>query len=381
MSEYSLASYGRMLADEVRMDAYAAALERFVRPGCVVLDIGTGAGTMAMMAARLGARRVYALETSEPIHFAREMARENGLGDRIEFVQEASTRWTPPERADVIVSDLRGALPLLGTHIPSIMDARARLLADNGVMIPKADTLRAAVATAEEAYREIVGPWEESTRGLDLSIARAAAANEWTRTRIEPAQLLTDAASWGRIEYRTVAEADVVGAAAWTVETAGTAHGLAVWFDAELADGIGYTSGPFGPSTVYGTAFFPWIRPIALAPGDRVETEIQARLVGDEYVWIWETRIHPVAGEVVTFRQSTFFAEPMNPARLRARAHGHRPRLTEEGRIDQAILSRMDGEASLEQIARSVAASYPLRFSRWEDALTHVGRLAERYAR
>ena len=43
---------GSMLADRVRTDSYAAALERTVRPGCVVLDVGTGTGMLAMLACR-----------------------------------------------------------------------------------------------------------------------------------------------------------------------------------------------------------------------------------------------------------------------------------------------------------------------------------------
>ena len=50
MGDYTLGGYGQMMADRVRMDAYAAALEQAVRPGCVVLDVGTGTGMMALIA-------------------------------------------------------------------------------------------------------------------------------------------------------------------------------------------------------------------------------------------------------------------------------------------------------------------------------------------
>ncbi|HZG42095.1 MAG TPA: 50S ribosomal protein L11 methyltransferase [Longimicrobium sp.] len=379
MGDYSLGGYGQMAADRVRMDAYAAALEQAVRPGSVVLDIGTGAGMMALLACRLGARKVYAVEPADVVHTAREIARANGMGDRIEFIQGLSTRVDLPERADVVVSDLRGALPLFGRHIPSIVDARVRLLAEGGVLIPRRDTLRGAVVAADERHGEIVGPWEEGARGFDLSIARRAAVNAWTRAKIRPEHLLSEPATWAVLEYSTIRDPDVRGPMEWTAGRGGTAHGFAMWFDADVAEGVGYTSGPHGPKTVYGTAFFPWPRAVELAEGDRVTVELQARLVGDEYVWLWDTRIQPATDGTVEFRQSTFFAEPLSPARLRARSHTHRPRLGEDGRIDRLALERMEGAATLEEIARELAATFPARFGSWEEALTHAGRLAEKY--
>ena len=59
---FTLRNYGEMIDDAVRMDAYVAALRRVVKPGDVVLDIGTGTGIFAVLAARLGARRVFAVE-------------------------------------------------------------------------------------------------------------------------------------------------------------------------------------------------------------------------------------------------------------------------------------------------------------------------------
>ena len=41
---YSLVAYGEMVADRIRTDAYALALQRQVKSGDAVVDIGTGTG-------------------------------------------------------------------------------------------------------------------------------------------------------------------------------------------------------------------------------------------------------------------------------------------------------------------------------------------------
>src|SRR3954469_11620903 len=94
---YSERGYGHMVADHSRVDAYARALEASVRPGCTVLDLGTGTGIFALVAARLGARRVYAVEPSDAIATAARLARANGVAERIEFIQGFSTEITLPE--------------------------------------------------------------------------------------------------------------------------------------------------------------------------------------------------------------------------------------------------------------------------------------------
>jgi predicted RNA methylase len=158
-SAYSVADYGAMIVDPVRMDRYVRALERAVRPGAVVVDIGTGTGIFALLACRFGARRVYAIEPEDVIQVAGEIAAANGCADRIEFIQAMSTSVALPERADVIISDLTGALPWFSQHLPSVIDARRRLLAPGGVLIPQRDTAWAAIVTVGELYRRWTGPW------------------------------------------------------------------------------------------------------------------------------------------------------------------------------------------------------------------------------
>ena len=45
-----------------------------IRPGCVVLDIGTGAGIWALLACKFGARKVYAVDKNPAIGLAHELA-------------------------------------------------------------------------------------------------------------------------------------------------------------------------------------------------------------------------------------------------------------------------------------------------------------------
>src|SRR5947199_9795954 len=124
---YSVAGYGRMIADEGRTRAYSRALRAAICRDSIVLDIGAGTGILSLLACQYGARKVYAVEPSSAIGIAEESARANGFAGRIECIQTLSSEISLPEKADVIVSDLRDVLPLFKQHIPSILDARQRL--------------------------------------------------------------------------------------------------------------------------------------------------------------------------------------------------------------------------------------------------------------
>ena len=212
---YSLHFYGQMIADARRMETYVAALRKTVRSDSVVMDLGCGPGVLALIACKLGARRVYAVEPENVIGLAREAAAANGFADRIEFFENISTEIVLQERANIIVSDLRGVLPWFQQHIPSIIDARQRLLAPGGVLIPQRDVLWAAVVEAPEQYEELVGPWQSDEFGLDLTAGRRLITNTWRKTRLTPAQFLTEPVSWATVDYYEVDSPDTGAEISW----------------------------------------------------------------------------------------------------------------------------------------------------------------------
>jgi protein arginine N-methyltransferase 1 len=314
---YDLSDYGLMMGDRRRLGAYVTALRRLVKPGDVVVEIGTGPGILAVLACQLGARRVFAIEPNDVIQVARAIAAANGFADRVECIQALSTRVTLPERADVIVSDLRDVMPLFGEHIASIVDARTRLLAPGGVLIPHHDTLWAAVVSASEVYERHVGAWDGGGTGVDMGPGRAMAINAWCKARLTPEQLLVEPAQWATLDYTSVTSPNTSGTASMVVTRDGTAHGLSLWFDAHLAPDVICSNAPGQPPLLYGSAFFPWPNPVALHVGDQVHVKLRADFVSGEYIWQWESRI--TRGESsapeVCFKQSTFFAQLL-PASL-----------------------------------------------------------------
>jgi protein arginine N-methyltransferase 1 len=305
---YSLDAYGVMFADRVRTDGYTEALRRTVRPGSVVVDIGTGIGGHAFLACQLGARKVYAIEPSDGIEVAWEIATRNGFADRIEFIQNMSTKVDLPEKADVVVSDLRGATPVNNVHFASIIDARDRFLAPGGTLIPQRDTLFVAAAAADTLYADIVRPWDDNELGIDMSPARDRVLNTFHHGPVEPGGVLTVAGAWATIDYRTLTTEGARGQVSLPVERSGVAHGLPLWFQAELIDGVGYATGPDDPDSVYNRPFLPWPEPVALAVGDRVDVDLSAVRSGQDHIWSWRTRVVDEGGAVkASFAQSTFF--------------------------------------------------------------------------
>lgn len=371
-----------MTADKVRMSAYSSAMRRFIGPESVVLDIGAGTGVMSILACQFGARKVYAVEPSDAIALARQIAEANGFGKRIEFIQALSTAVDLPEQADVIVSDLRGVLPLYEQHIASIADARARLLAPGGTLIPSQDTLWAAVVESAATYDRLVAPWDGNGLGIDMEPGREMVTNSWRKLVVAADNLLCEPQCWGVIDYATAVSPNVTGSVEFKTERAGVGHGLLLWFDACLADGIQFSNAPGQPELIYGSGFFPWSRPVALEIGDTVSVRIRADLPGNDYVWSWASRVYRDSpnSPKAHFAQSTFFGTPFSGEKLHQRAGGFRPSLGENGQIDRLILERMDGASSLAEIARVLTAQFPRRFSSSGAALERVADLSNRYS-
>lgn len=379
---YTIGAFGAMIADRVRLKAHSEALRAAVRPGCVVLDIGTGTGILALLACRYGASKVYALEPSEAIGVAREAARANGFADRIVFLQRRSTDVTLAQRVDVIVSDMRGILPPLQSHLLDIADARQRLLAPGGRLVPRVDTLWSSVVETPKLWRSQMGPWDNRPEGLDLRSGKRFVANTWQKARLSSGQLLTPPLRWARLDYRKVVDARVEGRLRCRVTRRGVGHGLGLWFDADLAPGVGFSNAPGQPRLIYGQAFFPWPEPVALGPGDTVDVRLQADLVGEDYVWTWESSVRRrgqprKAG--THFRQSTFLGTPLTPETLARRASSHTVKLGRDGLVTRSALELMDGETPLIDVASTLEARFAGRFRSSAEALAFVADLSSRY--
>jgi predicted RNA methylase len=87
----NLMMIGECLLDEDRVHEFSEAIYKIVRPGDVVLDVGTGCGILALLAARAGAKKVFAIENDPYIaKIARQNVEVNGLSDKVMvFANEA----------------------------------------------------------------------------------------------------------------------------------------------------------------------------------------------------------------------------------------------------------------------------------------------------
>jgi type I protein arginine methyltransferase len=376
---YSLREFGFMAADPGRFGAYVEAIAAAVRPGDTVVEIGAGPSVFSLLACRAGARRVYAIESDSSIQFGRELAAANGFSDRIEFLECSSLAAQLPERVNVIVSDIRGSLPLYQRAMPSLEDARVRMLAPGGIMIPQRDILKAALLDAKELYSGLVVAWRENIAGLNLSPLREPALNQAYTGTFKREQIVSDERQWAVLDYMAGVSPRVTADFDLCAIRSATARGLCLWFEAQLFQNIGFSSAPGTPDTVFGQIFLPWLQPLTLQSGEKVHISLHANLVGDEYVWQWNTTIPASADRAaIEFRQSSFNGAMYSPQSLHRQALDHIPVLSQSGEVDRWMLQQMDGHTTLQQIAHAAAQHFPHIFPTWQEAFRHAVSLSSK---
>ncbi len=132
-----------MLADTGRNDSYESAIKSAVKkhPSAHVLDIGTGTGLLALMAANAGAQHITACERISHIaEVANNNIVRNGASDRINVINKdshaLSVACDMPQKANVLISETVDHSLLGEGFLGSLMHARLHLMEENPTIIP-----------------------------------------------------------------------------------------------------------------------------------------------------------------------------------------------------------------------------------------------------
>ena len=248
-----------MLDDRPRTEAFLQAIHDVVRPGDVVIDIGTGSGVLAVAAAMAGASRVYALEASGIANVARAVFEANGVADRVTLVQGWSTRVDLPEPGDVFVSEMLGNDPLDERLLEIVLDARDRLLKPGARIIPcglkvvarlfrlpadQVDTMRVTSKSVDD-WRA----WFGIEFGPLLDVARETPRQTMPRSdRCVGWETVGDPMVLDDIDFASFRGAQVDASASVTFDREVIVDGAVLSFVVELAEGISLTTDPYDPS-------------------------------------------------------------------------------------------------------------------------------------
>jgi protein arginine N-methyltransferase 1 len=351
MSEYDLLQFHAFCLTETgsRLDQYSAAISSRVRPGDVVLDIGTGSGLLALLACRAGARRVYAVESSDAIQYGELLASHVGLSDRIEFIQSPSTQLVLPERVDVIVADIHDTFGLQPGGMATLDDARDRFLKPAGTLIPQVIQLMVAPAEAYEVYAREIDVWSREVHGVDVSPLRPFAVNQLHPVRLTPENLLARPIPLARLDLEHLSHLYAGGAIEVAAERDGTMHGVCGSFVTTLADGVVMGNGPGDSGTTnFAQAFFPLGSPVGISKGDLIAIAVDHH---DGHVVRWRISIRrPGDPARAQFDHSSFAAARLSTGTLRKQAPDYRPTLTRRGSMERALLDRFDGTSAVEEL-------------------------------
>lgn len=263
-----------IVRDGLRNEAYAAALERAVFPGCKVLEIGTGTGLLAMMAARAGAGEVITCESNGAIAaIAREIVARNGYSDRVRVVTKHSSELDVDRDlggpADILVSEIVSNDLLGEGTVPVLEHAIKHLVKPDARIIPTRGQVRVALAHDEE--------WEDErmaeVAGFDLTPFNRLAA-PYREIHVGSSRLIlrSDATDLFSFDFTSGGPFLASQAEAVVVADGRRVTGIAQWIALDMDEEGRYENRPEpGSHSSWWAVFYPFDQPLDTTPGQTVK--------------------------------------------------------------------------------------------------------------
>jgi SAM-dependent methyltransferase len=267
-----------MVSDRPRTNAFAAAIREVVQPGDVVLDVGTGTGILAMLAAKAGARKVYAIDATDIAKVAIDLVKANGLSDQIQILRGRAGELQLDQKVDLIISEWLGNAAFAEGMLHAVLGARDRNLTPTGRMLPA--KVRVLIAPLDEPIlynNEGPGFWRARIHDLDFSSLQEAelAQGRTMQIRVEPAAMLAPGQTLLEIDLLTASTEDVwfEGQLEFVPVRDGVLNGFCAWFEADLSRSVLLDTGPLSPETHWAQTYMSF-SPRPVRAGERVEVRV-----------------------------------------------------------------------------------------------------------
>lgn len=292
-----------LLADTENQTRFRAAIQKAVKQGDIVVDLGVGNGLHTLFALEAGAKKVYAIESGDIVHVAREVIERNGFADRVEFIHGYSQMVELPEKADVLVSNI-GFL----FYLKCLPDAFRRMLKPGGRMIPASVRMGVGMIEDHEFFDQRIAFWDRAHFGFDFQPLKKMAAHHPHYLRFQPEQYLGSPSELPPIDFAVWNGEALSYKIEMQAARDGVMHGLAGYY--EFLDGsevVVSTKPPArGSAMLWNNFVLPLNEPLNLKRGDRIECELSldVKLLADSAMWNWTVAVNDGAPA----RQSSFQA-------------------------------------------------------------------------
>lgn len=366
-------SHRLMLADRVRMASYQKAIQKVVKKGDLVCDIGTGSGVLAFFSLSAGARKVYAIEVGEIIEESKRLAQMNGLAERIVFIKDRSDTVELPEKVDVVISELLGVFGL-EENLPRFqLDARKRFLKPGGKLIPSWLELYLVPVETDLLWDDYIGLWNKDFYGLNFQPVRDCAISLRYvqdcsgKVRFLAAPSITSHFNFYEQEVPSILRGELA------INREGIFHGLVGYFKVGLSENVILSTSPEKPLTHWQHNFFPIQEAVNVKNGDIVRYKIKVIHQGYSVFWQWEIKVYRGKDEIASFDQSDFGLEKEE---LIIGRKDFKPKLTKEAEIYRRIFNLCDGNRTVEEISKIILAEHPEKYRTIKDAAEKVVAIA-----
>jgi ubiquinone/menaquinone biosynthesis C-methylase UbiE len=342
------------VADRIRVRQFRAAIAKSIKPGDRIADLGCGSGILGLMCLEAGASHVVGIDSGAIIEVARDTMLRAGYGERATFIRGKSSRIELPEPVDVLICDHIGCLGFDYGVIDFLVDAKKRFLKPGGTLIPSRIRLNVAAVSSQKCD-ELANGWQTGNIPEAFRWVRSYAVNTKHLVDMKRDDVLGAPAVLGDIDLYADQPDFFSWNAEFSIDRDGLMHGLAGWFECELAEDVWMTNSPLAETPILRPqAFLPIGETVQVKTGDRVKATVMTRPADDMIAWVVE---FPATGQ--RFAHSTWQGVLLEPEDLIKTNPAHIPHLSREGRARIAVLGCCDGKRTVQEIEQAVLRDHP----------------------